>query len=642
MEWNEVPSTYRGYKLLDPKLMVCTICHKAEPNLSTINTISGREKQNIFSICKHLGLRELSEKYNFNYPEDRELKINSYYLNRNTGTFELWTICNCELRVHPDCFLQSLKINMKYKCDVCNEIYKIGYQVQETHSIFKMMILNIILIVALLAASVVFFTTKASDKSIIALRACGLITLVFLLVLLAFLFLETIRKSRIQFKAFLLPYSYKYDLTYGFKKIRIVKSFQMGSSRRLEFGSKENYTQSQYQTRDTEENMVDYDLNCPFYNEVMMKLKRCKTAIDRKQVMKNIDFDYEILEPQVVKRFIIYIQSVLNINSLEDLTELKIDRVKYFNHIIRRNFLLLEVFNVLTKEIQCPLNSSQIRRNLFIGKSSKSNNSYNLFSLPPKKGKASTQLIFFNNTRGTRQRTQVISRETELASIYSQGNQPNKSMNTSRIEDKAHLKYLSKQSLVNPFGTKRLSKLNDSYGNDNYNSKVIKRGVASIKRGDISVDLKRNSIKKKKMGTDISGSRKLMQRKVKFSDLKVIPQCKESMAEIATSRKLESLNVEHQDPEMDNPTQFQKFNIELTNHLNKSSSSDKTNSFENSKKDIFEFRSQPEDSIRMPTEELDIIKKTMRSSSDNLKSGSNHLIKLDFDDQIKYHTACND
>lgn len=609
MECKDLASCYRGDKLIGSKLMVCFICHKSEPNLDLIKSIRSKDKQSISLICNHLGLRNLSEKFNFNYIEDKGLKTNSDYLNKSTGTFELWTVCNCELRVHPDCFLQSIKVNFKYKCDVCGEIFKIGYKTikKDEYSCVRS-IVNLILIALALGASIVLLSLQIEGNAIIWCRAFGLILVTFLFTFFAFFISRIGADSQNFMQAYLLPYSHKFDMSFGFRKFRITRSFRVGSaSHRNDDKSGVNGIPTDFTCRETQENLIDLDLNCPFYNELLSQIKG-KGNVERKITLKVYDFEYQASSNYIISRFIQYIQCTLCIESLDDLIETKIERQIFFNHIVKRNSVLAQTFECLAQESS--LSASQLRK---INLNSKSNSSFGKVKSNTKQAKNSTDQL----VRGSRQSKKKLVKQRNH-SEFNLKQQLNRSINNSRVEEIPTLKLNRMQSLVSPIRLKRTSKLNNSLTTDKRNFILTQKGMTLSRFESDFI----NSYNYLRSPVD----ERYGQRKVKFhcSNIAPLKKISNEASTLQRNEKLSSL-VEQQESiheDLANNFDFPAFNYNAPK-LHKSSSRSQSSSNTSNSNLMFELRSERskrEDSIKLDFIDLDLGKRARSSSEKNINA----------------------
>ena len=230
------------HKLKSIKLSECYICKKESADYENLKEINKREKQNIGLLTNSLGRRSLDCKYNHKYIEDKSLKLKSEskYLDKVTGESLLWTVCNCEKVVHPDCLLQSININFNYKCNLCNEIYLLGYKnkyIKFTYHRYAKIIFQAILSILFLVLFLVLITRNTinteninnNPRQIILYKTLALVFLSLFILTTGFLFMTLIEHPFSKnVEIYLLPGNNKYDMKYGIEKYDTMQSFRYG------------------------------------------------------------------------------------------------------------------------------------------------------------------------------------------------------------------------------------------------------------------------------------------------------------------------------------------------------------------------------------------------------------------------------
>ena len=318
-------------------MSICSICNKESPDFSNIEVIQSREKLNIGLLTKYLGRRSLDDKYSYKYPEDEPMRKYSKYIDPISGKSPLWTVCNCEKVVHPDCFLQSTTINFNYRCISCNEIYRFGYKATKLPrrwDYYMIIVIRLVLAISLFAIFGFFFTRKKenfemlhSNKEFIrVLKSISFISLTLGTIILSRVFsfiLSNPKKEKIDI--YLLPYDFKYNFNFGVEKYEIIQTFRTGSTQ----GNKNNMitnTLGQYLTNkeDNDANNTEIDsktvfsylINCAFYQDLIEEMSALeKIPQDKREKMINekYKFDYSISHTDIIKRFEKYLITRFNI-----------------------------------------------------------------------------------------------------------------------------------------------------------------------------------------------------------------------------------------------------------------------------------------------------------------------------------------
>ena len=116
------------HKLTSCNYSQCYICKRVSLDFDILNIIKQRERSDVSLLSYRIGKRSLDCSYSYKYTEDKSLKKESKYIDKATGQSYLWSVCNCEIVAHPDCFLQSVRLNFNYRCCVCKEYFKLGYK----------------------------------------------------------------------------------------------------------------------------------------------------------------------------------------------------------------------------------------------------------------------------------------------------------------------------------------------------------------------------------------------------------------------------------------------------------------------------------------------------------------------------------
>lgn len=368
------------HKIISNKLSVCSICNKECPDFSNIEVIRSREKLNIGLLTKYLGRRSLDDKYSYKYPEDEPMKKYSKYIDNVTGKSPLWTICNCEKVVHPDCFLQSTAINFNYRCTSCNEVYRFGYKSTKFPKRCEYYLTIILRLVLAIVLFVLFgyFVTRSNDnfdmlKSnkwlIRVLKSISLICLILGIITFSTIFsfiLSNPKKKEIEL--YLLPFAFKYNLNFGVEKYEIIQTFRTGSTQ----GNKNHMITNAFgqylsNKEDNEANNLEPDsktsfsylMNCAFYQELMEEmtlLEKIPQNQREKMINDKFSFDYSISHSEIINRFEKYLSTRFNIPSQKEIIEIKIERENFFQSQIKRNNLefreFVEVSNIMTSSFK--------------------------------------------------------------------------------------------------------------------------------------------------------------------------------------------------------------------------------------------------------------------------------------------------
>lgn len=368
------------HKIISSKLSVCSICNKESPDFSNIEVIRSREKLNIGLLTKHLGRRSLDDKYSIKYPEDEPMKKYSKYIDHVTGKSPLWTICNCEKVVHPDCFLQSTAINFNYRCTTCNEVYRFGYKstkFPKKWDYYFTIIIRLALAIALFVLFCFFITRnnnnfemlKSNEGFIRFLRSISLICLILGIIIFStiFTFIQSNPKRK-EIEMYLLPFAFKYNLNFGVEKYEIIQTFRTGSTQ----GDKKHMITNalgQYMSSkdDNEGNNLEADsktsfsylMNCAFYQELMDEmglLEKIPQNKREKMINEKFSFDYSISHSEIIRRFENYLSTRFNIPSQKEIIEIKIERENFFQSQIKRNNLeyreFVEISNIMTNSFK--------------------------------------------------------------------------------------------------------------------------------------------------------------------------------------------------------------------------------------------------------------------------------------------------
>lgn len=235
--------TNADHKIISSKLSLCNICKKESPDYLNLTTIKKREKQSVGILTKNLGMRSLDSKYCHKYPEDEAMIKESKYINPTTGKSPLWTVCDCEKVVHPDCFLLSMSITFNYKCSQCNEVYRIGYKYNTSHRDKKFFIevIGFILLILLFLSIGIFFLYASGNKNVLSIKNYPYYRIVFMVFFilsigicmsLVLLMIKLILDNpiKVEIENYLLPFTYKYDFSYGVEKYDIIQTFISGNN----------------------------------------------------------------------------------------------------------------------------------------------------------------------------------------------------------------------------------------------------------------------------------------------------------------------------------------------------------------------------------------------------------------------------
>ncbi len=364
------------HKIIPSKLFHCYICHKDVPDYTNLEIIKERNLFNSYYLSKHLGRRSVDNKYFHKYIEDEPLKPETKYLDQITGKSFLWTVCDCERVAHPDCFLQSIDIFYNNKCSECGEIYKLGYKVREKPKPIVDYIRDILRLVFAFGFFILFLILLTRNKTnmeylntnkkfIIIMKLFAFLCLYLFITIIfrfiAFLFNDKINKK---ISIYLLPYAFKYDSNFGIEKYDLIEDFNAGMHHIGNYFTNRTDLNSKLSKENTKINPKNKSLQCPYYDEIIIFLKRFEFLHQEQKekiLQKHFLFRYDISYIEIVKRFISYLMSKYNF-SLTDLISMKIDREFYFNSIIKRNTLLKEKI----EEFKQPFKKSRFGTNALL------------------------------------------------------------------------------------------------------------------------------------------------------------------------------------------------------------------------------------------------------------------------------------
>lgn len=342
------------HKLLSHKLSRCSICDKSNADYTNLMAISAKEKLSIDQLVNHLGRRSLDKKYSYKYSEDAELRVDSQYIDPLTGMSELWTICNCEKVVHPDCFLRSLTINFNYKCYECGEIFRLGYKkikISTGFCFWIWFIVELIVSIAFFVAFIVFMSKSVVDTSILVYRCFGLFFLCFSFSFMARLFLNIIEKPTTFTKEiYLLPFPYKHGLNFGVERYEMITCLKTAGSNHDLIINTTN--EGHLPTESEKEGMLKegghlrfcnlFPIKCAFIQEMLKDVNSLGNAPYQKKekfLQKNYEYHYNISNYLVISRFITFVKAKFNLVSVGDIISLKVERENFFRYQIVRNSL---------------------------------------------------------------------------------------------------------------------------------------------------------------------------------------------------------------------------------------------------------------------------------------------------------------
>lgn len=367
---NKNMMTNIDHKLISVSMSICRICDRDCVDYSNLKHIESKERQNIGRLTENLGRRSLDLSHRFKYPEDEQIRWDSKYIDPIIGKSPLWTICNCEKVVHPECLLQSLSINFNYKCDVCDHVYRLGFKVINYPLSPKFYIglsIKILIAVGLLTLFFIMISRNSinsqsisdNNKLIILFRGAGLALLCLFLVLstniLANIF-DLPRSANLY--VYLLPFPHKYELNFGIERLEMMTN-SGGTCRDLLSKITE-----QVDTAPKEDFNLEavaggwtncYQARCPFYQEMMLDLKLMENLSykDKNKIIQNrFIYDYSDDGKKVIKRFLEFLMVKFKFSNLDELVELRVDRKSFFGSQVQRNNMELKEYNEMRSLIQ--------------------------------------------------------------------------------------------------------------------------------------------------------------------------------------------------------------------------------------------------------------------------------------------------
>lgn len=361
-------------KLLPPQMKICDICKQKEFNSSYLNYLKKINKRktfchsriyNIGSSNIFLGKRSLNDNYHIKYKEDESLGEKTSYINKNTKEPDLWIVCNCLIRVHPDCLLESINMYLKYKCEKCNVIYRIGFIVRERNYISIKYVLIIMIVLILLFSIFIFMMTyyktimklllkeKSLNINLIkAIKTFGLIFLIIFLVLL-FIYMNNIIlhiKLKNNIMSYLLPYTYKYDFSFGIKKNVIKNYLSLGDykSNSVNQNKNTNLILNKYSINQLIPHLNI--INCPFYNTLFEDIKNKNWNISEATQKKYL-FNYNVSHLEILQRIVNYFKSYFNLSSSKEVYDLKFERTLNANLEIGRQYKIKIYITTMLNDI---------------------------------------------------------------------------------------------------------------------------------------------------------------------------------------------------------------------------------------------------------------------------------------------------
>lgn len=367
---------YLNDKLLPSEMKLCHICKSNSFHSKTLTFIKKINKIYTDFQTYRLGKRTLSDKYQYKYKEDESLRQKTDYINIDTSAPELWTICNCQIRVHPDCFLESFHVHMKYKCEICETYYKIGYVLNQNKVNYSniIIIFTISLILIIIGIILLSRTTKNINikHEIRIFRSIGLILIaIFLFLFILFIHnLKFLIQDNLNIKTYLLPYAYKYDLIYGIDKFKLKTLFKSLSefmqSNGLPSKNKEASvfdkgniqltTQGNSSIRKETEEKFIYSIsnrqNYPFLNKFQEDLNiiKIKNNGNINILSKRYIFNYNLTSDEIIIRAINLLKQYYKLNTIEELFDLKYERTYFINLIIGRDIKFKFQINEMKEE----------------------------------------------------------------------------------------------------------------------------------------------------------------------------------------------------------------------------------------------------------------------------------------------------
>ena len=346
-------------KLLPESMKSCCICKRKEIDFKNLNEIRKINQMHSTILSSSLGRKCLNERQHFKYKNDESLRPKTSYIDNETKEEELWTVCNCAIRAHPDCLLESFNTHFKFKCDKCNNYYRIGYITKFSMTDFTFMIIKIILSIIFFIVGIVFLTRSKynleyeSFQNIRIFKSLGLLFLCSFIITIQFIIYNILNKNTNNetIQAYLLPFAYKYDPSYGINKFQLKNIFNLGKPQNHnKLFSEFKYKEVIQETRAENDNIIASTtrLNCPFYNELIKDIN--STEKNKIELIKGYEFDYKIDEISLMLRNFNYLKFFYRFHKLDELLELKLERNSYFNLIISRHNKVKFVFNEMKEE----------------------------------------------------------------------------------------------------------------------------------------------------------------------------------------------------------------------------------------------------------------------------------------------------